>query len=116
MKHLEIYEKYSGKFILERKPDDKIDPQKIHKKLNVNDWIEYYFTYWSYEQNKTLTGKEIGQIVEKGDPNVDLDIIVKPLNTIIKDEMWKTGERPIRSHYIIRKLEEHEINSMKYNI
>jgi hypothetical protein len=39
-------EKYSGKFILERKPDDKIDPQKIHKKLNVNDWVEYYFTYF----------------------------------------------------------------------
>jgi hypothetical protein len=116
MKHLKKYEKYSGKFILDRKPDDKIDNTLIHKKLSVDDWIEYYFTYLSYSQNKTTFVKEIGQIVKKDDPNVDLDIIVKPLNPTIKSELWQTGERPIRSHHIIRKLKQYEIDSIKYNI
>lgn len=124
MKKVKYYDKfiserteYSGKFMSERtNPDEKIDVQLIQDRLKINDWIEYYFFYWSYKENKNKHDKEIGQILNIGDPAVDFNITVKVPKPVTKTDLRKDDIRLISSIYIIRKLDDYEVDSEKYNL
>jgi len=108
---------YSGKFMSERtNPDEKIDVQLIHDRLKIVDWFEYYFFYCSYKEQKNKHDKEIGQILNIGNPAVDFNITVKVPNPVTKTDLRKDNIRLISSIYIIRKLENYEIDSEKYNL
>ena len=127
MKYIKKFEEtiYTGKFLSEIKPrqyseedysDEMRDKELIHNRLEISDWIEYYFENYNVKTGEIERHKEIGQIAIKNDPYLDSDIYVLTPNPTLKRGLHPNGRRLISSLNIIRKLEQHEIDAMKYNL